>query len=268
MVAVSRVALVTGANHGIGAAVAERLAADGFAVAITFLAFDEPDDPGIPQRQRASYRRDASGVLERIRATGGQAIAISADLSEAATVPLLFDETERTLGPVDVLIHNATASLLDSFRVAQRDWANRRQSPVTPETIDRQFSIDARAGALLIAEFATRLQQRGGTWGRIVALTSGGERGFPGEVSYGAAKAALVNYTLSASIELGRFGVTANALHPPVTDTGWVTDQVRKAVEADDNFLSVAEPAEVAEVIGFLVSDAGRRITGNVIRMG
>ncbi len=99
-------------------------------------------------------------------------------------------------------------------------------------------------------------------------MTSGGEKGFPQEVSYGAAKAAIVNYTMSASLELSRFGVTANALHPPVTDTGWVTDEVRGFVAEDDNFFDVAEPHEVAEVVSFLVSEAGRRVTGNVIRMG
>jgi len=72
---------------------------------------------------------------------------------------------------------------------------------------------------------------RGATWGRIVGLTSGSPFGFPNEVSYGAAKAALENYTLSAATELARFGITANVVHPPITDTGWVTDGVRAFVE-------------------------------------
>jgi 3-oxoacyl-[acyl-carrier protein] reductase len=262
------VALVTGANHGIGAAIAERLAADGFAVAITFLALDDAPDDGIPERLRQNHRLDASGVLGRIRDAGGRAIAISADLSDAAVIPALFDEAEGALGPVDVLINNATASLQDSFRAAEHDWMGRDQNRVTAETFDKQFAVDARAGALLISEFAARLQQRSGNWGRIISMTSGGEKGFPGEVSYGAAKAALVNYTMSASLELSRFGVTANALHPPVTDTGWVTEQVRSFVADDDAFFSVAEPHEVADVVAFLVSEAGRRVTGNIIRMG
>ena len=99
-------------------------------------------------------------------------------------------------------------------------------------------------------------------------MTSGGEKGFPQEVSYGAAKAALVNYTMSASLELSAFGVTANAIHPPVTDTGWVTDDVREAVRRDPHFFSVAEPHEVADLAAFLVSRAADRVTGNVIRMG
>jgi 3-oxoacyl-[acyl-carrier protein] reductase len=100
---------------------------------------------------------------------------------------------------------------------------------VTAATFDAQFAVDARATALLIAELARRHVARGATWGRIVSLTSRGPDGFPSEVSYGAAKAALENYTLSAAHELAPHGITANVVHPPITDTGWVTDAVRQA---------------------------------------
>jgi len=260
-----RVALVTGANHGIGAAIAERLASDGLAVLVAYLAEDLPEHE--PERQRRAHATDGERVAERIRAAGGRARAVSADLRDASSIALLFDAAEESLGPVDVLVNNATGSLIDTFRARDSDWMGRPQRRVDADSIDRQFSVDARAGALLIAELAERLERRGGHGGRIVSLTSGGERGFPGEVSYGAAKAALVNYTISASLELLPLGVTANAVHPPVTDTGWVTDDVREAVAGSDAFFDVAEPAEVGELVSYLVSPAGRRVTGNVIRM-
>jgi 3-oxoacyl-[acyl-carrier protein] reductase len=123
------------------------------------------------------------------------------------------------------------------------------------------------APALLIAELARRHRARGARWGRIIGLTSGGELGFPEEVSYGAAKAAQTNYTMSAAVELADLGITANMIHPPVTDTGWVTDAVRTAVAASSTHVHVAAPEEVAEVVAFLASDAGRLVTGNVITL-
>jgi 3-oxoacyl-[acyl-carrier protein] reductase len=142
-----------------------------------------------------------------------------------------------------------------------------RFSQSRPASWGQQFRVDAMAPALLIAEFARRHAARGATWGRIIGLTSAGALGFPEEVSYGAAKAAQESYTLSAAAELATFGITANMVHPPVTDTGWVTDAVRAAVAADPVLMHVASPAEVAEVIAYLASDAAALITGNVITL-
>ena len=138
---------------------------------------------------------------------------------------------------------------------------------VAPETFDQQFSVDARGSALLIAEFAKRHVERKADWGRIIGLTSGGSHGFPGEVSYGAAKAALVNYTMSAAFELAPLGVRANVVYPPVTDTGWVTDAVRRNVELRGDLIHIVEPEEVADVIVYLASEQARLITANVVHL-
>jgi NAD(P)-dependent dehydrogenase (short-subunit alcohol dehydrogenase family) len=103
--------------------------------------------------------------------------------------------------------------------------------------------------------------------GRIVGLTSGGPGGFPGEVSYGAAKAGLENYTMSAAVELASVGVTANIVYPQVTDTGWVTEDVRRYVEGRQDLVHIAEPSEVARVIVYLASDEARLVTANVVRL-
>lgn len=138
---------------------------------------------------------------------------------------------------------------------------------VSAETIDRQFAFDARAGALLISEFSLRHARHDLKWGRIVGLTSGGPLGFPEEVSYGAAKAALENYTMSAAFELADRGVTANLVYPPVTDTGWITDEVRRTVEERSDLIHIAQPEQVADVIAFLASDHAALVTGNVIHL-
>ncbi len=136
--------------------------------------------------------------------------------------------------------------------------------PISADTIDRIMAVDGRASALMIGEFARRLAARDGNWGRIVGLTSGGSSGFPGEVTYGAAKAAQVNYTMSAATELAGFGVTANIVHPPVTDTGWVNDGVRAFVDGSAELTHVATPDEVAVVIAWLCTDEARLVSGTV----
>lgn len=261
------VALITGANHGIGAETAKALAACGASVLVSYLRVCDPVDSGVSDAYRLNRARNADHVLDAIRSSGARAVALEADLHDAEAPGRLFDLAESDLGPVDILINNATGWLADTFVDREQDSRGFKLARVSPATHDQQFSVDARGGALMISEFTRRHLARGAGWGRIVGLTSGGHRGFPGEVSYGAAKAALENYTMSAAFELASFGVTANMVYPPVTDTGWVTDQVRAHVKERPDLLRVVEPAEVAAVIAFLCSDYARLITANIVHL-
>jgi 3-oxoacyl-[acyl-carrier protein] reductase len=266
----NHVAIVTGANHGIGAATARALARQGCAVLISYVRVIDPPDAGIPQAYRDGRLSNGGAVLGSIISAGGKAIAMDADLTDPDTPALLFDLAEQHLGPVDILVNNATGWLADSFAAhpsAHADRLGRLLAPVTAAGWDRQFKVDAMAPALMIAEFARRHIARRADWGRIIGLTSGGAIGFPEEVSYGAAKAAQENYTMSAAIELAPYGVTANMVHPPVTDTGWVTDAVRDMVAASPALVHVATPDEVASVIAYLASDAAALITANTIAL-
>jgi 3-oxoacyl-[acyl-carrier protein] reductase len=263
----SRVALVTGANHGIGAATARRLAACGAKVVLTYLRLSDESDPAIPDAYRRNRASGAAEVLQSIKDHGGDAIQVEADLANDTTPAALFDAAEGRFGPVDILINNATGWIADSFKPVPVDRLGRSLRPVSTDTIDRVFAVDARASALLIGEFAQRHLARGATWGRIIGLTSGGPLGFPEEVSYGAAKAALENFTMSAAFELGEHGVTANVVYPPVTDTGWVTPEVERSVEESSDLFHVAKPEEVADVIVFLTSEEARLITANIVRL-
>ncbi|NJP91862.1 SDR family oxidoreductase [Nonomuraea sp. FMUSA5-5] len=262
-----KVALITGANHGIGAAAASALAAEGAAVLLTYKRLEPLNEPAYPDTYDRARAGTADEVVRRIREAGGTAEAFEADLAGAEAPKRLFDLAEETFGPVEILVNNASGWLSDTFTPTERDGFGRPLRLVDAETHDRQFVVDARAAALLIAEFARRHLARGASWGRIIGLTSGGSDGFPTEVSYGAAKAAQENYTMSAAHELGRYGITANMVHPPVTDTGWINDEVARAVAESAVLKEIAQPEDVAEVITFLASHQGRRVTGQVIRM-
>jgi len=256
------VALVTGANHGIGAAIAIALAGRGADVAITsYRPFAEETGAGQPATYVEQRRRSGDDVVAAIEALGRRAIHVEADLVDPAVPAGLFERAEQALGPVSVLVHNASGWRVDSF-------AGGQGAPgVTVATIEPPLFVDARAGALLMNEMITRHRRRAARWGRIVTLTSGGASGFPGEASYGAAKAALTSYSLTAAAETAADGITVNVVHPPVTDTGWVDDDVRDFVARDHEHHHVAAPEEVAEVVAWLCADANHLVTGNVIRL-
>jgi len=245
-----KVALVTGGSRGLGLQIAEGLGDMGCKVAITARKADE-----------------LAEAAKHLRARGIEVLTVANDLAKLAEIPAMVEQVVKGLGPVDILVNNATGWVQDTFTPAEQDAFGRALRPVTQASFERQFAVDAMAAALLIAEFARRHIERHGTWGRIIGLTSGGAQGFPSEVSYGAAKAAQENYTMSASVELADHGVTANMVHPPVTDTGWVTDDVREAVRRRSDLVHVATPDQVAEVIDFLASDAAALVTGNILSL-
>jgi 3-oxoacyl-[acyl-carrier protein] reductase len=262
-----RVALVTGANHGIGAATARQLAARGDRLLISFLRVRDAPAAGTPAAYRHNRAQDADLVLSEIRKAGGQAEAVEADLRDPGTASRLFDAAEAAFGPVEILVNNATGWTPDTFKPVRTDRHRRPLPRLTAASASQVLEVDGRGSALLIAEFARRHVARRASWGRIVGLTSGGELGFPEEVSYGAAKAALTSYHLSAAVELADYGITSNVVHPPVTDTGWVDQSVRDFVAASAHHVHVAAPAEVAEVIVYLCSEQAGLVTGNVITL-
>ena len=264
-----RVALVTGANQGIGAAAARALAAEGVSVFLTFLRMDKAGrgDPALPAAYDDMRAQGADAVVAAIRLAGGRADAWEADLANPAVVPDLFDRAEAAFGPVEILVNNAAYWHGDTFLPEEGERFGWSLARVSADTCDRHYEVNARAPALLIAEFARRHRARGADWGRIIGITTAGAPGFPREVSYGASKNALESYTMAAAAELAPLGITANILSPPPTDTGWISERVATEITTATPPLRIAQPAEVAELIVFLASHQARTITSQRITM-
>lgn len=248
-----RVVFVTGANHGLGAATAKAFAAHGAAIFITYLGLPAPDV-----------------VLGEIRGSEGRAESWEADLVHAAAIPRLFDRAEEALGPVEVLVNNAArAQRPDTFVPAGADaraaWGDPRLLTLSPELIDEHHAVNARAPALLIAEFARRHIARTARWGRIINVSTNGASGFRGHVSYGASKHALESYSSAAAVELGSYGITVNVVASGAMDTGWLTDEQKQKIIAKTPLRRVGTPEDVADVIVFLASEQARWLTGQLI---
>jgi 3-oxoacyl-[acyl-carrier protein] reductase len=232
------VALVTGGNTGIGAATARALAAEGAHVAIGF--YDHADA--------------ADQIVGEIAERGGRAISIHVDLSDAAAIEPLLDAAEQ-LGPLRILVNNAAHSTRDG-------WA-----ALTAADLDRHWAVNARATALLTTAFARRIAARQERGGSVVNLTSGqGLGAMPGEIAYAASKGAIDALTATLAAELAPLRITVNAVDPGITDTGWISDELRTAFLARAPMGRIGTPEDAARLLVFLASDEARWITGQIIR--
>jgi 3-oxoacyl-[acyl-carrier protein] reductase len=239
-----RVAIVTGAARGIGAATAKRLAADGFAVAVLDLKESDTQD-----------------AVEAITAAGGRAQGVGADVGDAEQVQAAVERVAAELGPPVVLVNNAGVTrdnLL--FRMSDADW-------------DMVMHVHLR-GSFLMTRAAQKYMTEA-KWGRIVNLSSTSALGNRGQVNYSTAKAGLQGFTKTVAIELGKFGVTCNVIAP-----GFIVTDMTRATAARigrdwDEYVAeraagipvnrAGQPEDIAHTVSFLVSDGAGFVSGQVI---
>jgi 3-oxoacyl-[acyl-carrier protein] reductase len=282
-----KVVLVTGANnpHGLGASAAKAFAAQGANVFLHYFRPDikEPQKEPLSQEAaspgeafyHAQQMKAADEVLQIINKLGGRGHAWEADFSVAQNIPKLFDQAENAFGPVEVLVNNAAHWEADTFLPATDILVNKSvelwTAPpkcLTARSFDRLFTVNTRAVALLMAEFARRHIERKARWGRIINVSTEGAYCFPSEISYGASKLALEGYTRSAALELGQFGITVNVLSLGPVQTGWITPELEKQLLSSIPLGRIGKPEDVADVILFLASEQSRWVTGQKIYVG
>ncbi len=240
----ARVAIVTGAARGIGAATALRLAQDGFAVAV--LDLDEAA---------------GKGTVESIEAAGGRALAVGADVSDAEQVEAAVSRIAAELGAPTVLVNNAGV-IRDNmlFKMTDADW-------------DLVMHVHLR-GSFLMAR-AVQKYMTEATWGRIVNLSSTSALGNRGQVNYSTAKAGLQGFTKTLAIELGKFGVTANAIAPGFIQTEMTKATAERMGIPFDDFIKgaasqipvarVGQPEDIAHLVSFFVSEGAGFVSGQVV---
>jgi 3-oxoacyl-[acyl-carrier protein] reductase len=281
-----KTAFVTGANHGIGAAIALAFAREGADVFVTYKRLS-PEQYGAkgPQARGGTSRpgpglyyeivaRDAEDVVRSIRALGGNCQAREADLSDPGAIPLLMDEAERIFGKVDILVNNAAHDKPDTFLPAGElptsglfggDYSMR---PITAATHDEHFAVNSRAVALLMAEFARRHIARKSIWGRIINISTDGASGHGWNVSYGASKYAGESYARAAAAELGPYGITVNVVSPGAVQTGWLTEDEAEALAKRYPLRRIGTPDDVAAAVVFFASGQADWTTGQVLFVG
>jgi 3-oxoacyl-[acyl-carrier protein] reductase len=240
----TRTAIVTGAARGIGAATARRLAKDGYAVAVLDLLEDQ-----------------AAATAEAIVADGGRALAVGADVADEQSVADAVARVTAELGAPTVLVNNA-GILRDNllFKMSVDDW-------------DAVLSVHLR-GAFLMTR-AVQAHMVEATFGRIVNLSSTSALGNRGQANYSAAKAGMQGFTKTLAIELGKFGVTANAVAPGVIETDMIRETAERIGVPLADYLGVAakdvpvgrvgQPEDIANAVSFFCAEQSGFVSGQVL---
>ncbi len=257
----NRVALITGANNpqGIGAATAFAFAREGAKVVLVYKKVFRPFDKDKTDKNGADryYQANAGNadiVENKLKEMNADYIIIESDISDEDAVKDIYSKVLGKYGRIDILVNNAATDDENGFDTIEK---------ITQKVIDDTFAVNVRGSILMMRE----LINNRGDYGRIINISTDASQVFAGQITYGASKATLEALTRSVALEVGKYGITVNCVAPGPTQTGWIDEDLEKAVIPLIPMGKLIQPQDIAETIVFLASEQARMITGQVIKV-
>ena len=256
-----KVAIITGANNpqGIGATTALSFAKQGAKVVLVYKKINRPFDAGKTDkngvdRYYAANAGNTEVVENKLKEINADYLVIESDISSESAVKEIYERTIKQYGKVDILVNNAAVDDENGFDTIEK---------ITKSVIDDTFSVNVRGSIMMTREFINHR----GDYGRVINISTDAAQIFAGQITYGASKATLEALTRSIALEVGKYGITVNCVAPGPTQTGWIDEELEKAVLPLIPMEELIQPEDIADTILFLASKHARMLTGQVIKV-